>query len=97
VKKTPGRVGIDSVGGGNLEGYCILVWVMLGLYIANPQENFLRRSYCGVWPIKCRQGSKTNKSNSQFWKKLKFDWLLENPSQYLCDQRPSNTAIAKKK
>jgi hypothetical protein len=22
--------------------------------------------YCGVWPIKCRQGSETNKSNCQF-------------------------------
>jgi hypothetical protein len=47
--------------------------------------------------MKCRQGSKTDKSNSQFWKKLKFDRLLESPSQYLCDQRPSNAAIAKKK
>jgi hypothetical protein len=23
--------------------------------------------YCGVWPIKCRQGVKTNKSSCQFW------------------------------
>jgi hypothetical protein len=29
--------------------------------------------YCGVWPIKCRQGVKTNKSNCQFWKKSTFD------------------------
>jgi hypothetical protein len=32
-------------------------------------------TYCGVWPIKCRQGSKTNKSNFRFWKKLTLDWL----------------------
>jgi hypothetical protein len=33
----------------------------------------LEAAYCGVWPIKCRQGSKTNKSTCQFWKKLIFD------------------------
>jgi hypothetical protein len=34
------------------------------------------RTYCGVWPInKCREGSKTNKSNCRFWKKSTFDWL----------------------
>ena len=26
------------------------------------------RSYCGVWPIRCCQGSKTNKSNCRFEK-----------------------------
>jgi hypothetical protein len=32
------------------------------------------RKYCsGVWPTKCHQGSKTNKSNCQFWIKLIFD------------------------
>jgi hypothetical protein len=44
--------------------------------------------YCGVWPIKCRQGSKTNKSNYQFWKKLTFDWLVESPNRDLFGQRP---------
>jgi hypothetical protein len=32
---------------------------------------------CGVWKIKCRQGSKMNKSNCRFWRKL------NNPSQNL--------------
>jgi hypothetical protein len=42
----------------------------------------------GVWPIKCRQGSKTNKSSCEFWKKLTFDWLVDNPSQDLFGQIP---------
>jgi hypothetical protein len=33
--------------------------------------------YCGAWPIKCRQGSKTNKSKCRFWKKLIFDWRVD--------------------
>jgi hypothetical protein len=36
--------------------------------------------YFGVWPIKCRQGSKTNKSNCSLWMKLTFDWVVDNPS-----------------
>jgi len=44
--------------------------------------------YCGVWPIKCRQESKTKKSNCQFWKNSTYDWLLNNPSQDLFGQRP---------
>jgi hypothetical protein len=43
--------------------------------------------YCGVWPIKYRQGSKTNKSNCRFWKKPTYDWLVEDLSQYLFGQR----------
>jgi hypothetical protein len=35
-------------------------------------------AYCNVWPIKCRQESKTNKSNCQFWKKSTCDWLVDN-------------------
>jgi hypothetical protein len=46
------------------------------------------RTYSGVWPIKCRQGSKTNKSDCQFWKKLTFDWIVNNPGQDLFGQRP---------
>jgi hypothetical protein len=41
------------------------------------------RVYCGVWPIKCRQGSKTDKSNCQVLKKSTYDWLVGNPSQDL--------------
>ena len=37
-----------------------------------------RRYYYGVWPIKCRQGSKTNKSNCQFWKKPTYNKLVDN-------------------
>jgi hypothetical protein len=37
--------------------------------------------YYGLWPIKCRP--KTNNSNCRFWKKLAFDWLVDNPSQKL--------------
>jgi hypothetical protein len=33
----------------------------------------LSSTYSGVWLIKCRQGSKTNITICQFWKKLKFD------------------------
>ena len=33
--------------------------------------------------LKCLQGSKTNKSNCQVWKKLTCDWLEEDPSQDL--------------
>jgi hypothetical protein len=32
----------------------------------------LREAYCGVWPIKRRQGYKTNKSNCWFSEKLIF-------------------------
>ena len=54
-----------------------------------PLRNHVQNIYCcAVWPIKCRQGSKTNKSNCQFWKKLTFDWLVESPSQGLFGQRP---------
>jgi hypothetical protein len=46
-------------------------------------------TYCGVWPIKCRQGrSKTNESDCRFWEKLTFDWLVDNSSQDLFGQRP---------
>jgi hypothetical protein len=44
--------------------------------------------YCGAWPIKRRQRSKTNKSNCQFWKKLTYDWLVEDLSQDLFGQSP---------
>ena len=44
--------------------------------------------YCGIRPIKCRQVSKTNKSNCQFCKKLIFDCLGDNSSQDLFGQRP---------
>jgi hypothetical protein len=40
-----------------------------------PQTSKEASVYCSVWPIKCRQGSKTKKSNCEFWKKLTFDWL----------------------
>jgi hypothetical protein len=33
--------------------------------------------------LKCRQGSKTNKSNREFWEKLTFDWLVANPAGLL--------------
>jgi hypothetical protein len=42
----------------------------------------------GVWPIKCPRGSKTNKSNCQFWKNSTYNWLVDNPSQDLFGQRP---------
>jgi hypothetical protein len=46
-------------------------------------------TYCGVWLIKCRQGrSKANESDCQFWKKLTFDWLVDNSGQDLFGQRP---------
>jgi hypothetical protein len=51
----------------------------------------LSSTFGGVWLIKCRQGSKTNKSIYQFWKKLTFDWIEENPSQDLFGQRPQDT------
>jgi hypothetical protein len=47
--------------------------------------------YCGIWPIKCHQGSKTNKSKFRVWKQLTFDWLVDNPSQDLFGQRPQYT------
>ena len=31
---------------------------------------------CGLWPIRCRRGSKTNKSNCQVWNKFIYYWLL---------------------
>jgi hypothetical protein len=34
--------------------------------------------YCGLWPIKCYQGSETNKSNCENWKKLAFDEFRED-------------------
>jgi hypothetical protein len=40
----------------------------------------------GVWPNKCRQGSKTNKLNCEFWKKLTFDWLIVNLGRDLFGQ-----------
>jgi len=43
--------------------------------------------YCGLWPIKYRQLSKTNKSNYQFWKNSTYDWLIDNLSQDLFGQR----------
>jgi hypothetical protein len=46
------------------------------------------KGYCGVWPIKCRRGSKTNKSNCQFGKKSIFDWFVNSPIQDLFSQRP---------
>jgi hypothetical protein len=36
--------------------------------------------YCGLWPIRCRRGSKTNKSNCQAWKKSTY-YLLSRQSQ----------------
>jgi len=33
---------------------------------------------CPVWPIKCRQGSKTDKSNCQFWENPRYDCLLDH-------------------
>jgi hypothetical protein len=51
----------------------------------------LSSTFGGVWLIKCRQGSKTHKSIYQFWKKLTFDWIVENPSQDLFGQRPQDT------
>jgi hypothetical protein len=39
--------------------------------------------YCDVEPIKCCQGSKTNKSNCQFGKKSTYNWLVDHPSQDL--------------
>jgi hypothetical protein len=54
-----------------------------------PLATVVKRTCCGVWPIKCRQGSKRNKSNCQFWKKLTFDWLVGEP-QDLFGQRPQN-------
>ena len=43
----------------------------------------------GQWDtMKCRRGSKTNKSNCQFWKKSTYDWLVDNPSQDLFGQKP---------
>ena len=44
--------------------------------------------YYDVWPIKRRQASKRNKPNCQLWKKLTFDWLVDNPSQDLFGQKP---------
>jgi hypothetical protein len=44
--------------------------------------------YCGVWRIKYRPGSKTNKSNCQFRKNSIYDWLVDNPSQDLFGQKP---------
>ena len=41
-----------------------------------------RYLYCGIWPIQCRQESKTNESNCQFYKKLTFDWLVDNQAFY---------------
>jgi hypothetical protein len=39
----------------------------------------IRKVNCGVWQIKCHQGSKTNKSNCQFCKKLTFDSFRRDP------------------
>jgi hypothetical protein len=43
-------------------------------------------SYCGVSPIKCRQGQ-NEQTNCRFWKKLTFDWLVDNPTKDLFGQR----------
>jgi hypothetical protein len=53
----------------------------------NRSEAVSGKRYCGFWPIKCRQGFKTNKSNFQFWE-LTFDWFVNNPSQDLFGQKP---------
>jgi hypothetical protein len=48
---------------------------------------FSEEKYCGVWPIKCRQGSKTNKLNCQFWMKSTYDWLCREfiwPGTIVC-------------
>jgi hypothetical protein len=34
------------------------------------------------------KGLKRTKSESRFWKKLTFDWLVDNPSRNLFGQRP---------
>jgi hypothetical protein len=48
-------------------------------------------AYCDVWPIKCRQESKTNKSNCQFRKKSTCDWLVDNSNQDLFGEKPQYT------
>jgi hypothetical protein len=46
-------------------------------------------SYCGVWPIQCRQVSKTNKSNCRFRILEEVDiGVVYNPSQDLFGHRP---------
>jgi hypothetical protein len=44
--------------------------------------------------FKCRQGSKTNKSNCEFWKKLTFDWFVQDlfghTPQYYSEGSPSH-------
>jgi hypothetical protein len=46
--------------------------------LPSASETHVLAGYCGVWLIKCRQGSKTNKSKCRFWKKLTFDRLWTN-------------------
>jgi hypothetical protein len=43
-----------------------------------------RHTVRGIWPIKCRQGYKTNKLICQFWVKTTFDWFVNNPSYDVC-------------
>jgi hypothetical protein len=54
-------------------------------------RNLIEGEYCDLWLIKCRQGSKMNKSNCRPWKKSTYDWLVDNPSQDLIGQKPQHT------
>lgn len=37
--------------------------------------DWMSGGYCGVWLVKCRQRSKTNKPNCKFCKKSTYDWI----------------------
>jgi hypothetical protein len=73
---------------------CIGTALYSGILAALQHSEFKIRDqillWYGVWPIKCCQGSKTNKSNCRFWKKSIYDWLVENRSQDLFGQRPQD-------
>ena len=43
-----------------------LAWLEFGLEKSGQELEGTGIPYCGVWPIKCCQGSKTNKSHYQF-------------------------------
>jgi hypothetical protein len=66
---------------------CLRTMIRLG--ILESRSRFRRRllripAGCNLtllWPMKCRQRAKTNKSNCQFWKNSTYDWLGDNPSR----------------
>ena len=53
-------------------------WMIKALWESTPllwKLSLMSLNYCGLWTIKCRQGSGKNKSNCSFLEKLTFGWF----------------------